>query len=277
MAALDLLAGLGQSMTVSSKLCDDIETLPMTPAEEPPRTGGLPPASWLIEGARQALAGPAWIVAVSLAGVGGLAHAAGFSFGVAVGSTLIIWAVPAQMLFFSSSIAHVPLPVIALSITLSSVRLLPMCLSLLPILRGSRTRVGTLIYAAHFTAITVWAESIRRLPDVPRDARVPFYFGFAHMCLVLSAIVTGIGFLLMTTLPAPFEAALLFLSPVYFIAALVRNAREAMDWLAIGLGLGLAPITQATVGGGFDLAVLGLGGGALAYFIGRVWRRREVA
>ena len=240
------------------------------PTPEPPlQMGGLTRFEWTVEGARQAIIGPAWLVAFALTGVGGLAREAGFPFWAAVASTLLIWAGPAQVLFFGSVAAGVAPAAIAFSICVSSMRLLPMCLSLLPLLRGRRTNLMTLILASHFVAVTVWTESMRRVHDVPRDARMAFYFGFAHVCILVTAALTGLGYVLMGDLPKPLGAGLLFLSPIYFITALTRNAREAMDWLAIAFGLALAPVAEQFAPRGFDLLLIGLGGGTAAYLIGR--------
>jgi predicted branched-subunit amino acid permease len=236
--------------------------------------GGLTPLQWAFEGLRQALTGPAFFVAIAMIGVGGLARGAGFPFGAAVASTFLIWAGPAQVLFFGAIAAGTALPAIALSICLSSIRLMPMCLSVLPMLHTKRTRLPTLVAASHFVAVTVWIESLRRLPDIPRDARLAFFFGFAATCITTTAAFTGAGYFLLTALPMPFAAGLLFLTPVYFLSTIVRSARVATDWFALLFGLAFAPISQALVGGGFDLLVLGVIGGTAAYAAGRLVCRR---
>jgi hypothetical protein len=149
-----------------------------------------------------------------------------------------------------------------------------MCLSVLPMLHTRRTRLPTLIAASHFVAVTVWVESLRRLPDIPRDARLPFFFGFAPTCMMTTAVFTGAGYFLVSALPTPFAVGVLFLTPVYFLSTIVRSARVATDWFALGFGLALAPISQALIGGGFDLLALGLVGGTGAYIAGRIVDRR---
>jgi predicted branched-subunit amino acid permease len=235
--------------------------------------GGLTPLEWALEGSRQALSGPAFFVAIAMIGVGGLARGADFPFGATVASTLLIWAGPAQVLFFGGIAAGTALPAIALSICLSSIRLMPMCLSVLPMLHTRRTRLPTLLAASHFVAVTVWVESLRRLPDIPRDARLGFFFGFALTCITTTAAFTGAGYFLLTAVPAPFAAGLLFLTPVYFLSTIVRSARVATDWFALVFGLAFAPVSQALIGGGFDLLALGLVGGTCAYLAGRALDR----
>jgi predicted branched-subunit amino acid permease len=228
---------------------------------------------WYLEGVRQALTGPAFYVAISLMGVGSLARAAGFPVGAAVLSTILVWAGPGQLLFFGAVVAKTAPPAIALAVSLSSVRLLPMCLSVLPMLREKRTPLSILFAASHFIAVTVWAESLRRLPDIERPARLPFFFGLATTCLTLTSFSTALGFWLMGSLPAPLGAGMMMLSPIYFLATTARSARSGADWLAMLFGAILAPVMVTFVGGGFDLPALALVGGGGAWFAGYLARR----
>jgi predicted branched-subunit amino acid permease len=228
---------------------------------------------WFFTGVRRALAGPAFYVAISLMGVGSLARAAGFPVGVAALSTLLVWAGPGQMLFFGAALAKTAPAAIAFAVSLSSVRLLPMCLSVLPMLRERKTRLPVLLAAAHFIAVTVWAESLRRLPDLERPARLPYFFGVAATCMGLTTISTAAGFWMTGSLPKPLGAGMMMLSPIYFLATTARSARSGADWLAILFGAILAPVAIRFVGGGFDLPVLALVGGGGAWFAGYMARR----
>jgi predicted branched-subunit amino acid permease len=228
---------------------------------------------WFFNGVRAALTGPAFYVALSLMGVGSLAHAAGFPMGAAALSTLLIWAGPGQMLFFGAAAVKTAPAAIALGVSLSSVRLLPMVLSVLPMLRGPKTRPLTLLAASHFIAVTVWAESLRRLPELDKPVRTPFFFGLALTCILLTTLSTALGYWLIGELPGPLAAGLMMLSPIYFLAATARAARSGADWLALLAGVLLAPLTQSYVGGGMDLVVLGLVGGGGAWFAGYLARR----
>jgi predicted branched-subunit amino acid permease len=232
---------------------------------------------WYLQGIRAALTGPAFYVALSLMGVGSLARAAGFPVGAAMLSTLLVWAGPGQVLFFGAVVAKTAAPAIALGVSLSSIRLLPMCLSVLPMLREKRTRVSTLLAASHFIAVTVWAESLRRLPDMEKSTRMPFFFGMATACVTLTTLSTGLGYWLAGSLPKPLAAGMMMLSPIYFLATTARSARSGVDWLAMLAGALFAPVTQNFVGGGFDLPVLAVVGGGGAWLLGYIARRRAWA
>lgn len=228
---------------------------------------------WFFTGAREAFAGPAWYVALALMSTGALARAADMPPGAAMLATALIWAGPGQILFFGAIAAKTAPAAIAFAVSLSSVRLLPMCLSVLPMLREEKTRRITLLFAAHFVAVTVWVESLRRLPELERAQRLPFFFGFALACLGLTTLTSGLGYWLTSAVSAPLASGLMMLSPFYFLAATARAARDGADWLAIGFGAALAPLTQTFVGGGFDLMVLALVGGGGAWLAGFYARR----
>jgi predicted branched-subunit amino acid permease len=236
--------------------------------------GGHTRMWWFLEGARQAASGPMFIVATSLISVGGLARDSGAPLGVAVLSTLMIWAGPAQVVYFGSLMAHVQPVAIAIAVTLSSLRFLPMCLALLPLLRGRRTHWLTLMFASHFTAMTVWAESMRRIAPLPREARMSFYFGFAFACITTTTVSTAVGYILVGTLPPVLAAGLLFVTPVYFGATLVRNARLPLDFIALAAGFFLMPVFSYLCGPQFDLLVLGVVVGTGAWLIQRMLDQR---
>ena len=226
-------------------------------------------------GARDALSLPAWIVGVSLLGIGSLARDAGVPAGAAVLSTVIMWAGPAQTIFFASIAAGAGLPVVAFAVTLSSIRLLPMTMAILPLLRRPGQGLAVQLAAAHFIAVTMWVEGLRRLPPLPVAERVPYFFGFAHACLVVCTVTTYVGYFLLGALPLPLAAGLLFLTPIFFTVSLVAGANGMADWAAMLLGSALAPFFNVLLGKDFDLLAAGLIGGTAAYAFGKLRRRRS--
>jgi predicted branched-subunit amino acid permease len=226
----------------------------------------------LWRGTRDALALPAWVVGCSMIGIGSLARDAGFPAGAAVLSTLLIWASPAQAIFFVSLAAGASLPAVALAICLSSIRFLPMTLAILPLIRGQGQSVVTQIAGAHLVAITTWVESPRRLPSMSVPERMPYFFGFALACIGVSAAATYLGYFLVGALPLALTAALLFLPPIFFSVSLVAGARSLGDWAAVLLGFALTPAFNVLLGKDFDLLVAGLAGGTTAYLADKIKR-----
>jgi predicted branched-subunit amino acid permease len=228
-------------------------------------------------GAWDAFGLPALMLMASLIGVGGLVRDIGYPMGAGVLSTMLIWAAPGQMVLFGSIAAGAALPAVAAAVSLSSIRFLPMCVALLPILRGPKTPTWQLLLCAHYVAITAWVHGMRVLPDMPRSERIPYFLGFANTVLIAATISTGLGYYVIGQLPAALAAGLLMTSPLFFTVNMVAAARSAVDWLALGLGFALAPVAFAYVPAGLDLLVQGIGAGTLAYLAHRVLAARRLA
>lgn len=227
-----------------------------------------------LAGMRDALALPAWIVCLSLVGVGSLARDVGYPVDVAVLSTVLVWAGPSQVLFFGSIAAGAAWSAIAFAIGFASLRFLPMTVALLPLLRRPGQGAMTQILIAHCIAVTTWTESLRRLPALPPHQRVSYFLGFAGACILASSLGTYAGYYLVGALPTPLAAGLLCLTPIFFLSSLTAGVRQISDAAAIALGFGLAPLCERLVGGGFDLIVSGLLGGSLAFGLRQLRRRR---
>jgi predicted branched-subunit amino acid permease len=214
------------------------------------------------------------VLFASFIGFGGLCRGVEFPLGAALLSVLLVWALPAQVLLVGGYAAGNAAAAIALAVGLSSVRLFPMAASLVPYVRGPRAGVAVQFLVAHFVAVTAWIEGMRRLPTLPREARVPFFFGLAGLLVLSSMVSTTIGFQLAGTLPRALAAGLLFLTPLSFLIQLSHNARDFVDRAALAFGLALAPVV-AEVGGRLDLLWTGLIGGAAAWAAHRFIKRRS--
>jgi predicted branched-subunit amino acid permease len=207
-------------------------------------------------------------------GIGALGHDFGFSLRWMLLSTVLIWAAPAQVILISALGTGTGPFEAAIAVALSGVRLLPMVVALLPMLRAENTRTRDLVLPAHFTAISMWVENLRLLPGVPREQRVGFSNGLACGLVLSAALATAVGFYLAGNLPPLYSAALLFLTPLSFTLSLVRNSILLADRLAFAFGLVLAPIL-ASLNVGLDLLWSGIVGGTLAYGVYRLRKGRR--
>jgi predicted branched-subunit amino acid permease len=206
-------------------------------------------------------------------GIGALSHDLGFSLGWAMAATLLLWAAPNQVILITALGSGVAPVAAALAVSLSGVRLLPMVVSLLPLLKAPGVRTRSLILPAHFTAISVWVEGLRLLPGVLRERRVAFYNGLGAGLLASAWGATAVGFYLAARLPPLFAAALLFLTPVSFLVSVYASSRLAVDRLALALGIAVgSALALADVE--FDLVWTGVVGGTLAYLVHRLRKGR---
>jgi predicted branched-subunit amino acid permease len=209
-----------------------------------------------------------YVLAAGYIGFGALAHDLGFSLTWAVVSVPLIWAGPAQIILVTTLGAG-SLIQTAIAVWLSSIRLFPMVVSLLPLVKTPATRLHHLIVPAHFTAISMWVESLRLLPTIARENRILFCSGIGIGMVCFGMVATVIGYFLAAKLPPLFGAAVLFLTPMSFMIALARNAKQLVDQLAFGLGLVLAPLFAAAEVR-LHLLFAGLAAGTVAYLAHRL-------
>lgn len=209
------------------------------------------------------------VLAGTYIGIGALAHNFGFSAWWLALSTILVWAAPAQVILISALGTGSPLFEAAIAVSLSSVRMFPMVVALLPLLRGKDTRARDLLLPTHFTSVSMWVESLRLLPVMPQDRRVAFCNGLSVGYMATAASFGFVGSYLAAGLPPLLAGGLLFLTPMSFLCSTSRNARQMMDKLALVLGLALEPLlTHLHVE--LDLMWTGVMGGTLAYGITRL-------
>jgi predicted branched-subunit amino acid permease len=155
-----------------------------------------------------------------------------------------------------------------LAVALAAMRLFPMTATVVPLFRGSRPRPWLELAAVHFVAITTWIEANRRLTHLAADMRLPYQLGMGLGISAVMLLGALAGYVLAGTVPPLVSAALLFLTPLYFLLSLMATSRSRMDVAAIAAGCALAPILYVVVPG-IDLLATGLLGGTVAFVIGR--------
>lgn len=176
----------------------------------------------------------------------------------------VIWALPGMVVLLGAVLSGAGLFAAAFAVALSSVRLSPMVVTLVPELRGSRTRKLTLYLLAHFVAITSWIIAMETLRTVPRDLRTSYYFGLGSILIVVNMVAVSAVYILAPALPPAILAGLFLLTPMYFLTSLWGSARERASHVAMVLGMVLGPLLHMVVPG-FDLLGAGFIGGGLAY------------
>jgi predicted branched-subunit amino acid permease len=245
----------------------------MSPVPELAPPAQLSATRWFLRGMVGSLAVPGFVLVATFVGFGGLLHDVGFPIGAGLLSTLFIWALPAQVILVGGIGAGASLPAVAVAVCLSGVRLLPMVVSVMPLMRGPKPQLWRELVCAHFIAMTMWVEALRLLPHVPKVGQPTYAMGLGTGMTLMSMAGTAFGFYLTNVLPGPFAVALLLLTPISFTILLVRNAKAPVDWLAIGLGAAISPLAVNSPGG-LDLFWAGVGGGTLAFFIARYGFRK---
>lgn len=229
---------------------------------------------WFFKGNARLVSLPSLLLMFSFVGFSGLAIESGISMGQAVFMTLFIWALPAKVVLIGAINAGATLFAAALAVGLSSVRLMPMVVALLPELRGPRTRTLTLAALCHFVAVTAWVMAMEELRHVPRDMRTSYFAGIGSAIVSANAVVVAIVYMLSANFPPIVFAALFMLTPMYFLTSLWRSAREQAGKVAMAAGLVLFPLLHS-IAPGYDLLITGIVGGLIAYGFHRLTQSRS--
>lgn len=229
---------------------------------------------WFLRGVRRSASVPALILASSFVGFAALAMQAGVTLAQAVFMTGIVWALPAKVVLVGAIIAGNGLPAAAFAVALSSVRLTPMVVALVPELRTEGTRRWVLYVLSHFVAVTSWVIAMSDVREVPPRMRTVWYAGVGSSLVLLNMAVVAAVYLLARNLPPSISAALFLLTPIYFLTSLWGSARERAGHVAMVLGLLLGPAFALLIPD-FSLLATGLIGGTLAYLHHRLAKRRR--
>ena len=226
---------------------------------------------WFLRGVRTAFSVPLLILMSAFVGFAGLAREAGISLEQAVFMTGMVWALPAKVVLLGAIMTGASLPAAAFAVALSSVRLTPMVVSLVPELRTEKTRPLVLYLLSHFVAVTSWVLAMEHLRAVPRPMRTAWYCGLGSALVIANMVVVAVVYSLAAGLPPALWAALLMLTPLYFLTSLWGSARESASHYAMAFGLVLGPVFHVYLPG-FDLLAAGVIGGMAAYLAYRVGR-----
>lgn len=199
-------------------------------------------AAFFLAGISSALTSVFFLVlAGTYIGIGALAHGYGFSAWWLALSSILVWAAPAQVILISTLGLGAPAIEGAIAVSLSAIRLFPMVVALLPLLRDPKTRLRDLLLPAHFTSVSMWVESLRLLPSMPREHRIAFCNGLSAAYMGTAVTFGFVGFYLSSELPPLLAGAMLFLTPMSFLMSTARNARTLIDRLALLFGLIIGP------------------------------------
>lgn len=229
---------------------------------------------WFLRGTRAALSIPAFILYSSFIGFAALAMEAGLTVTQTVFMTAVVWALPGKVVLIGAIMAGNSLPAATFAVTLSSVRLSPMVVALVPEIRTPATRRWVLLLLSHFVAVTSWVIAMERARTVPPAMRTVWYGGVGSSIVFVNMLVVVAVFAFARELPPVVSAALLMLTPLYFLTSLWSSARERAGHVAMVLGLFLGPLISL-VTPEFSLLATGLIGGTAAFLWHRATRRRR--
>jgi predicted branched-subunit amino acid permease len=209
---------------------------------------------------------PAAVLVAGFLGFGALAAAHGIPLPVAVASTALIWALPAQLIFVEMHALAAPLVATVLAVMLSSSRFLPMTLMLMPEMRDPRHPQWKYYVAAQLLSLSGWTMAVARFPDIARAQRLAWFYGFTLVLLSASALSTAAGYLGADRLPPAAKLALVFMVPMYYLLILSGSARDRVAALGLACGALAGPLAYLATPQ-WSVLLGGIGGGTAAYLI----------
>ena len=222
-------------------------------------------------GARDYAGLPAVAMAAGFVGFGAIVRDTGLDLAQAMATTAGMTQIPAQIVMVETAQAGAGLAGVFLAVAFIGARLLPMAVSLMPILRpGARSQVE--LYAGVYVMATMaWSHSMRRCPDLPTDQRMPYFWGVALANLVVVVAGTAAGHTLAGTVAPEIVLGLVFLTPVFFLLLFAAESPDRSGVAALALGAVLGPAIHL-VSPEWSVLAGGILAGTAAYTLGRFRR-----
>jgi predicted branched-subunit amino acid permease len=109
----------------------------LTHSNGPTAAGFVSPRAALLAGIGEALRVPAWVLGASYIGFGSMIRESGLGLEFGVLSTVSMWALPGQIVLVEMVGVGASALAIALVVSSTGVRFMPMTVTLLPVLRRS--------------------------------------------------------------------------------------------------------------------------------------------
>ena len=219
-------------------------------------------------GARQAFGVPAVVLGASFLGFGALVHQAGLTLWHGLFSTVTAWALPGQIAFLELYTVGASLFLIGMAVALVNARLLPMTITLMPLLRAEGMPRWAYYFAAYWIAVTAWVAAMRICPHLPPPERLPYFTAMSLTLWSITLGTTAAGFLLAGSVPAYVTLGLVFLNPIYFMLVFAAEVRARPRVLALLLGAVIGPPLYL-VTADWSLLITGLVAGSLAFLVAK--------
>jgi len=222
------------------------------------------------QGIRDALGAPVLVLFAGMVGFGAMGHSHGFDVWMTGLTSLLMFALPGQVVMLEMFISGSSLLAIGFAVTLTSTRFVTMVVTLFPQLHR-RDRNPLLYLWVHMLAMTAWAVSMREFPAIAPKHRLNYFIGLALPCWLISPLGTVLGYFVAGWVPAAVTLGLVFINPLFFLLTFTE-VKPWVNRIAIGLGCLLGPVFYMWDADS-SLLLTGVVAGSLAYVVERRWLR----
>jgi predicted branched-subunit amino acid permease len=221
-------------------------------------------------GIRDALGAPVLVLFAGMVGFGAMGRTHGFDAWMTGLTSLLMFALPGQVVMLEMFISGSSLLAIGFAVTLTSTRFVTMVVTLFP--QFHRRDRNLLLYVwVHMLAMTAWAVSMREFPRMSPQHRLNYFIGLALPCWLISPLGTVLGYFVAGWVPTAVTLGLVFINPLFFLLTFT-DVKPWANRIAIGLGCLLGPLFFVWDADS-SLLVTGLVAGTAAYVIDRRWLR----
>ena len=223
-------------------------------------------------GFRHAAGAPAMVLFAGMLGFGAMAKTNQIDLWFTSLSSLLMFALPGQVVLLEMAITGSSVLAITLAVTLTSTRFITMTIALFPQLHP-RDRNRNLYASVHLLAMTAWAVSMREFQAIESQHRLHYYLGLGILCWANCFPATILGYLLAGFVPKWITLGLVFINPLFFLLTFTE-VKSAINRLAIILGGILGPCFYL-LDRDSSLLVTGVVAGTVAYLIDRQFLRQR--
>ena len=213
---------------------------------------------------------PVLVLFASMVGFGAMGRTHGFDAWMTGLTSLLMFALPGQVVMLEMFISGSSLLAIGFAVTLTSTRFVTMVVTLFPQLHR-RDRNPLLYLWVHMLAMTAWAMSMREFPRMRPQHRLNYFIGLALPCWLISPMGTVLGYFVAGWVPTAVTLGLVFINPLFFLLTFA-DVKPWANRIAIGLGCVFGPAFYV-LDADSSLLLTGLVAGSAAYFIDRRWLR----
>ncbi len=221
-------------------------------------------------GFKDALGAPVLVLFAGMIGFGAMGQTHGFNAWMTGLTSLLMFALPGQVVLLEMLISGSSVLAIAFAVTLTSARFVTMVVTLFPQLHRQDRNRG--LYAwVHLLAMTAWAVSMREFTYMSPKYRLSYFIGIGLPCWLIALPGTVLGYLAAGWVPAAVTLGLVFINPLFFLLTFT----EVKPWanrIAIVLGCLIGPGFYV-LDANSSLLTTGLVAGTLAYALDRKWLR----
>ena len=226
-----------------------------------------------VQGAREACGVPGLLMSAGFIGFGSMASDAGATFVFAALATILMWALPGQVVMLDMMTVKATLFATLLAVFFSAVRFLPMTVTLGPQMRMAGNSGGgwRAYLAVQWVATTSWALAMQRYPNMPAAQRAPWMMGFGVVCTLVAVVCCAIGYFGADNFPRAIRIGHIFLMPAFFVILLAGDVRTRAMAASLVCGAIAGPALYLW-SREWSVVLGGLIGGTVAYAAQKFWK-----